>query len=463
MLFKLFVIFLISFVSVVLGRRVGLNEHQAISLGVFVCSVCGTLFFWEFRLSFAFLGTSALVLTKTIDIEHLIKYSSLEVILFLVGMMVIVGMLKDAGFFAWIVELILRMRNLTAKKFIVVISVISAVLSATTGEVVSIIFMVAAVFEICDYFEVDPLPYLIISVFATNIGSAATVLGNPIGILIATKSGLTGEDFLMRALPLSLVCLFATIGIVIVWYRKSIALFDKKIKEFGANEILIRLISVPINKELRSGLLIFGISVFLIMISHRIEVLFGLENNAVLLTAPLVMAACVMIWKNEKARDYIEKDVEWWSLLFFMLLFAQAGTLKFTGAKDVFAMRLTEAAGGSRNLLLALILWVSSIGSSIMDNVVIVVAFIPIIHSFHVVGSGLEAFWWALLFGGCLGGNITLVGSTANIVAVGLFEKEKRKKIKFVEWLGIGLVTGLLTTAIIWIALSILPMHQIKP
>ncbi len=463
MLFKLFVIFLISFVSVVLGRRVGLNEHQAISLGVFVCSVCGTLFFWEFRLSFAFLGTSALVLTKTIDIEHLIKYSSLEVILFLVGMMVIVGMLKDAGFFAWIVELILRMRNLTAKKFIVVISVISAVLSATTGEVVSIIFMVAAVFEICDYFEVDPLPYLIISVFATNIGSAATVLGNPIGILIATKSGLTGEDFLMRALPLSLVCLFATIGIVIVWYRKSIALFDKKIKEFGANEILIRLISVPINKELRSGLLIFGISVFLIMISHRIEVLFGLENNAVLLTAPLVMAACVMIWKNEKARDYIEKDVEWWSLLFFMLLFAQAGTLKFTGATDVFAMRLTEAAGGSRNLLLALILWVSSIGSSIMDNVVIVVAFIPIIHSFHVVGSGLEAFWWALLFGGCLGGNITLVGSTANIVAVGLFEKEKRKKIKFVEWLGIGLVTGLLTTAIIWIALSILPMHQIKP
>lgn len=457
---KFLLLVLTSVFSGFLGLKGGLNTHQTLALSIFTASICGTLFFWEFRLSFAFLGTSILILTKTIDIENLIKFSSLEVILFLVGMMIVVGLLKEAGFFAWVVELILRIKNLTAIKFVIVISFISAVLSATTGEVVSIIFMVAAILEICDYFEVEPFPYIIISVFATNIGSAATVLGNPIGVLIATKSGLTAEDFMIKAMPISVLCLAVTLVIMIFWYRKSLKAFDKKIKELGANDILIRLISVPIGKELRLSLWILSAMIFLITISHRLEVLFHLENNAVLLTVPLIMAACVMIWKWQKARDFVEKDVEWWSLLFFMLLFAQAGTLKFTGATDVFASGLTQLAKGSHNVLLALILWVSSIGSSIMDNVVIVVAFIPIIHSFQSLGGGMETFWWALLFGGCLGGNITLVGSTANIVAIGILEKEKHIKIKFMEWLGVGLVVGLVTTAVVWAALLFLPVYH---
>ncbi|MFH0876941.1 MAG: SLC13 family permease [Candidatus Omnitrophota bacterium] len=452
----IFLSLLTNFVSL----RAGLNTHQALALAIFVASVCGTLFFWEFRLSFAFLGTSILILTRTIDIEHLIQFSSLDVILFLVGMMVIVALMKEAGFFAWVVELILRIRNLTARRFLIAISFLSAVLSATTGEVVSIIFMVAAILEICDYFEVNPLPYIIISVFMTNIGSAATVLGNPIGILIATKSGLTSEDFILKALPLSVLCLVVTIFLSGLWYRKDLAVLDKKMKELGANDILIRLISVPIGRELKFSLWILGITVALITFSHRLEVFFNLENNAVLLTIPLVISAFIMIWKWQKARDFIEKDVEWWSLLFFMLLFVQAGTLKYTGATDVFASGLTKLAHGNHNILLALILWVSSIGSSLMDNVVIVVAFIPIINSFHSLGTGLESFWWALLFGGCLGGNITLVGSTANIVAIGLLEKEKHIKIKFVEWLRFGFVVGLTTTAIVWLALLVLPMYR---
>ncbi|MFA5039094.1 MAG: SLC13 family permease [Candidatus Omnitrophota bacterium] len=443
-----------------LGTRVGLNTHQALALGIFVASICGTLFFWEFRLSFAFLGTSILILTRTIDIEHFIKFSSLEVIVFLVGMMIVVGLLKEAGFFAWIVETILKMRNLTARKFLVAISLISAVLSATTGEVVSIIFMTAAILEICDYFEVEPLPFIMISVFMTNIGSAATVLGNPIGILIATKSNLTAEDFLRSALPISLVCLGATMVIVNFWYRRQLAEFDKKIKDLGANEILIKLISVPLGRELKTGLIILGLTVFLISVSHRLEVLFALENNAVLLTIPLIMSAFIMIWKWKKAREFVEKDVEWWSLLFFMFLFAQAGTLQHTGATDVFASGLIDLARGSSQALLGLVLWVASIGSSLMDNVVIVVAFIPIINSFHSLGSGLQSFWWALLFGGCLGGNITLIGSTANIVAVGILEKEKQMKISFLDWLKVGSVVGIATTVVTWVVLLIVPFGK---
>ncbi|MFH1269719.1 MAG: SLC13 family permease, partial [Candidatus Omnitrophota bacterium] len=128
----------------ILTRYIGLNPHQALAVSIFSSSILGTLFFWDFRLSFAFLGAAVLLATRTIDLENLIRFSSLEVILFLVGMMVIIGLLKDAGFFAWIVSLIIRTRNLTAKKFVLIISVISMGLACAVDEVTSIIFIVAA-------------------------------------------------------------------------------------------------------------------------------------------------------------------------------------------------------------------------------------------------------------------------------------------------------------------------------
>ncbi len=450
---KFVMIFVLAVSSALLGARIGLDRHQALAVAIFVASISGTLFFWEFRLSFAFLGTCVLILTNTISLERLITYASLDVILFLAGMMIVVGLLKYVGFFAWIVELILRMRRLTARRFVVVITFVSAVLSAATGEVVSIIFMVAAILEICDYFETDPLPYILISVFATNIGSAATVLGNPIGILIASKSGLTSEDFLLKAMPLSVVCLGVMLGVVLLWYRKVFDAFDKKVKELGTNEILIRLISVPLGRELKAALGLMAATMLLITLSHRLEILLRLENNAVLMTVPLAMAAVVMIWKRHRAREFVEKDVEWWSLLFFLMLFAQAGTLKYTGATDVFAKGLMDMAHGSSVTLIGVILWVGAIGSSLMDNVVIVVAFIPIVKSFHALGGAMESFWWALLFGGCLGGNITLIGSTANIIAVGVLEKEKGIRVNFFNWLLIGSIVGVATTACAWGAL----------
>jgi Na+/H+ antiporter NhaD/arsenite permease-like protein len=389
-----------------------------------------------------------------------IEFASLDVILFLVGMMVIVGLLKESGFFAWIVQLILRLRNLTALKFVIVISFVSALLSTTTSEVVSIIFMVAVIFEICDYFEVNAVPYLIISVLATNIGSAATVLGNPIGILIAAKAGLSFEDFIVKAFPLAVVCLVATIGVVTVWYRASLKELDAHIKEFGANEMLIRLISVPPEKELRVSLGIFGVTLFFIALHHRLELLWKLEPNTIMLTMPLFSSGCVMIWKWRRARDYIEKDVEWWTLLFFMLLFAQAGTLRYTGATDVLARRLAHAAGNSLPVLTSIVLWISTIGSSILDNVVLVAAFIPVIQSFQSLNVNLHPLWWALLFGGCFGGNITLVGSTANIIALGILEKEKNIRMTFFRWFWVGLTVGLLTTMIVWGALLLLPLYH---
>jgi Na+/H+ antiporter NhaD/arsenite permease-like protein len=224
--------------------------------------------------------------------------------------------------------------------------------------------------------------------------------------------------------------------------------------------MLIRLISVPPEKELKISLAIFVATLFFIALHHRLEVFWNLKHNTILLTMPLISSGLVMAWKWKKARDYIEKDVEWWTLLFFLLLFSQAGTLKYTGATDVIAERLLEVVKHSPAVLIGMVLWMSSIGSSILDNVVLVAAFIPIIQSFKELGFMLQPLWWALLFGGCLGGNITMVGSTANIVALGILEKEKNIHMTFFRWFWIGLTVGVVTTAVAWIALLVLPIYR---
>lgn len=122
---------------------------------------------------------------------------------------------------------------------------------------------------------------------------------------------------------------------------------------------------------------------------------------------------------------------------------------------QILAKNLSDLAGQSRFILTSVILWVSAIGSSVLDNVVLVAAFVPIIHSFQDIGINTKPLWWALLFGGCFGGNITMIGSTANIVAIGLLEKEKKLKIGFLQWFRVGLIIGIATTAIVWLALII--------
>ncbi len=442
------------------SNKIGMSQQQALSTAIFSISILGTLFFWDFRLSFAFIGTAVLLITKTIDITHVLEFSSLEVILFLIGMMIIIGRLKDAGVFAWLVSVILRIPSLTGKRFVLIIAVLSGIFAGLINEVTSIIFIAAAVLEVCDYFEVDPVPFIIIAVLSTNIGSAATVLGNPIGILIASKSGLTFEDFMVKAMPVSVICLLVTVTICIFWYKKSIVSLDKNIKELGANEILTKLISVPTDRKLRINIAIFFITLIFIALHHRIEVLLGLDPNTVLLAVPLISSGLIMVWKRNKARKYIEKDVEWWTLLFFILLFVQAGTLKYTGTTVFIANKLIQLTGDNIQVLTSVVLWISTIGSSMLDNVVLVAAFIPVLQGFQTLDITTHSLWWALLFGGCLGGNITLIGSTANIVALGILEKERNMRMTFFSWFWLGLSVGLVTTCIVWVVLMFVPIYR---
>lgn len=418
------------------GTKIGMDANQATACAVFISIIFGTLFFWGFRLAIAFLGLAVLIFNKSLDIPTFVTSSSLEVIMFLVGMMVIVGALRDLGFFTWIVQLIVSMPNLNGKKFIFVTATASALLACAVDEVTSIIFISTLIFQVCDRLKLNPTPYILIAVLATNIGSSGTMMGNPVGIFIGTKGQLTFGDFMVWAFPLMLISLFVVTGLLLWYFRKDLAKFDENLKARLARGLSIApVVKVPYMR----GLILIVLTVVAIASHHQTEELLGLEKNSVLLVMPLICAGIVMILKPDRARHYIEKEVDWWTLIFFMLLFAVAGTLEHTHVDKVLADGFSKIAGSTMESLVPFIFTVSAFGSAFVDNVIFVAAFSPVIEQLSVNIKDLP-LWWALLFGACFGGNITMIGSTANIVALGMLEKHGGSQITFFQWFKIGLL-----------------------
>lgn len=459
-IFKIVVLILLTAIVATVATKIGFDKRQVVTLTVFSMSILGAVLFWEFRVSFAFFGSSMLLLLRIISFEDFIMLSSMEVILFLIGMMVLVGFLKEVGFFAWLLSKMVVIPNLTAKKFMIGLTFTSALLACILDEVTSIMFMTMFIFEFCDYYEIEPIPFIIASVLATNVGFSGTVIGNPIGLLIAAKASLTFEDFMAHAFPLMVLSLVILLVPLIFIFRKHLRELDERLKEFGPTDFLIKLLKVSAEKNLKIGFIIFGATLALLMSHHRWEKLLNLEANTILFITPLISASCVMVWRRHKARDYVEKDVEWWSLLFFLFLFAQSGTLTHVGIASFFADKLMMLVEGSRNTLVSIMLFGSAFISSALDNVVVVASFIPIVKSLVAINPTYKVLWWVLLFGACYGGNMTIIGSTANLVAIGILEKTKKTSISFWRWFKVGFTVGIITLVFVWLVFLLLPYYR---
>ncbi len=431
----------ISVLMGMLANYSGMHEQkQVLAISIFTLIISATLMFWNFRLAIAFVGMAIILGGKVLTLEQFISSAELDIILFLIGMMTLVGVLKDLGLFSWIIQLVISMKHMTGRLFIITVIIISALMASIVDEVTSIVFMLALIFQVCDTLKVKPTPYVIISVVATNIGSSGTMLGNPIGILIGTKAGFSFVDFVIWASPIMLVSLMISLVVILIWFRKDIHLLTERLEARRKMQAgLGPLIEIPYKK----GLIILISAVSLIALHHTLEEKLGIEKNTLLIVAPLAISGLLMIWKNERARHYIESEVEWWTLMFFMMLFAVAGSLEKTGVTEQIANNFTKTFGDNLIVLTPLILFISAIGSAFVDNIVFVAAFIPVVNE---IGS--TPLWWALLFGGCFGGNITLIGSTANIVALGMMEKRYRKHISFLEWFKFGIVIGMITCVV---------------
>ena len=437
------------------------DARQTLALTIFLATVFGTLMFWKFRVAIAFVGLVLLLITRTVDLTTAIEFMNLHVILFLVGMMVIVGLLRRCGFFRWLLSHVIRLSRFEPHWLLIIILLLAAVMAALVDEVTSILFITALVLELCDHFGVNPVKYIIAVVLATNIGSSWTVLGNPIGILIAFESGLSFEDFIQFALPVGLISLFVIIIIALIWFRKDFPeLRERYRRELASGGIRDQAADAGVrflagwdeikNRKFFIGSVVIFIAVVIsLVIGHRLELWLGLEANTLLFATPILGAGIIMLWRRDEAREYIQKDVDWWTLVFFMFLFAKAGCLQYVGLTDRLAQVMLNMSGGGVNNHLPVItmLWGSGFLSALADNVVVVAGLEPVASDLST-GLSTTAPWWALLFGACYGGNMTMVGSTANIVALGMLERKTGHLIKLRYWLKVGLLASLIPMAI---------------
>ena len=462
------------YLGIVVAVGIGLSlllrdAKQTLAATIFLATVFGTLMFWKIRVAIAFLGLVVLLITQTVNLTTAIEFMNLHVILFLVGMMVIVGLLRRCGFFRWLLFHVIRLSRFEPHWLMIIILLLAAVMAALVDEVTSILFTTALVLELSDHFGGNPVKYVIAVVLATNIGSSWTVLGNPIGILIAFEAGLTFEDFMRSALPVGLISLFVLMIIVLLWFRKDFpemrGKFSRELVRGGerdqAADAGVRFLTdwaeIKNRRFFIGSAVIFAAVVISLVIGHRAELWFGLEPNTLLFAIPILGAAVVMLWQRSEAREYIQKDVDWWTLVFFMFLFAKAGCLQYVGLTDRIAEAMLNMSGGGVNnhLPVIIMLWGSGFLSAIADNVVVVAGLAPVARTLSA-GLSTSAPWWALLFGACYGGNMTLIGSTANIVALGMLEKKTGHLIKFGYWLKIGLLASLIPMAIGMVAIMIL-------
>lgn len=437
-----------------LALSVGFDRQQVISCAIFIMIIMATLLFWKFRLAIAFVGIGALMGTNVLTLPTFIRECKLDVILFLVGMMVTVGVLKELGLFTWIIQCVIGLRSITGPRFVLIIVFLGAFMACAVDEVTSIVFVATLIFQVCDTLKVRPMPFIIVAVLGTNIGSSGTMLGNPVGILIGQNASppLRFADFLVWSFPIMLVTLSASLCVMMYWFRRDIRILSQRLearREMGLG--LGPLVEVPYKR----GLAILAGMICFIAMHHRLEQLLGLAPNTVLIVAPLVIAGLLMLWRHERSRHYIESDVEWWTLLFFMMLFAVAGTLQETRVTARIADYFQQAFGNRLLVLTPLVIGISAVGSAFVDNIVFAAAFVPVVNKLEQT-----PLLWALLQGTCLGGNITMIGSTANIVALGMLEKRYRIHILFFEWLKIGAIVGLVSCLIAWAGIAVLAPHM---
>ena len=437
-------------------------EKQVWSSIIFFTTVIGTLLFWQYRVAIAAFGLGILLVSGTMDLHTAVEFMSIPTILFIVCMMVVVAWLTNLGFFKFIVSFIIKRVGPFPRKIFVVLMFISVFLGGLTGEVTGILIVAALAMSICREMHLRPFPFIISLIFATNIGSALTLIGNPIGIYIAFSGGLSFEDFLRWATPLSLISTVLITFLMLLIFKKDIpAKSDLPVKHIDPWEAVLD------RRKMQLGGIIFVILVIAVGFSKRLDSLLGLVPNTTLVAIPMVFTGIIIFIEAQRGKSLITEGVDWWTILFFMFLFAKAACLEYTGVTPKFAYQVADFAQAfpfpffsnefaMTITALIIIIVFSAVASGFVDNLPIIAALVPIVKNLRIIGlPHANILWWGLLFGGCFGGNLTMIGSSANMVALSMYEKSEGKTISFGHWLRYGLPVVLVSVVFILILLII--------
>jgi len=413
------------------------DAPQIITLAIFVASYILIFSGRIERSAAALLGLSMMVSAGYIfgfmDFEQALSHVNWEVILLLFGMMTYVGLMAKTGFFKYLAIKAIKMSKGKPWLIFLYLSLITTFVSMVIDNVTTILLIIPITVEVAEMLKINPVPVMPGEAVLSNIGGVGTMIGDPPNIMIGLASEYTFNDFIIHLFPSVMAALLISILFARVVYRKWVKEGASNLKEMmKINEGKY----IRDRKRMRYLLyLLFGMIFFFASESYT-----GVSPSFIALSG----GAIALLISMEEPKEAF-KAVEWPTLVFFIALFALVGGLDETGLLDGLANGIASI---SSNVVLIsiLILWVSGISSSFIDNIPITAAFIPVVASISGdYNSGL--IWWALAMGVGMGGNITPIGSSAGVISLAL-SKRYGHEITNKEWVKFGTIAGIASMAI---------------
>jgi Na+/H+ antiporter NhaD/arsenite permease-like protein len=349
-----------------------------------------------------------------------------EVIFLLLGMMIIVGVLSRTGVFEYVAITAVKKAGGRPYRVMVLLVLITAVASAALDNVTTVLLIAPVTLLVCDRIGVHPVPFLLAEVFASNVGGTSTLIGDPPNIIIAGATELSFNAFIVNLAPIAVLTLVLVIGLLYLLYRPRLQVDVRnreRVMELNARA------AIRDPEELRRTVPVLVATVLAFFAHQALHI----EPATVALTGA---AVCLLV--TRQSLEEALARIEWSTLFFFVALFVMVGALDATGAIDDVAQAVKDITGEDRTAELLGIIWVSGVGSAIVDNIPFTTAMIPVVSELQSGNAGDNSYWWALSLGACFGGNATLIAAAANVAAAGLTERAGRP-IGFVAFLRIGL------------------------
>jgi len=374
--------------------------------------------------------------------EFAIRSVDFNTIGLLLGMMIIVIILAETGIFQYIGIKMCKASKGNMWKLLVMMSVFTAVTSMFIDNVTTILLMIPITISIFKTFRMSPIPFILAQVLASNVGGTATLIGDPPNIMIGSAANIDFSTFLIHMGPVIGISLIASLILFKVFFRKDLRATPQNLGELMSQNEIYLIKDRPL--LVKSLLVLFSVIVlFVIHGSLHIEPsLVALGGAGILLLISKI--------KPEK----ILHEVDWSTLIFFACLFITISIAKESGMIDVLAKTALGITAGNPWASFFVITWVSAIASAFVDNIPFAATMIPLIEvlnqnptiaaEFH---DAISPLWWALSLGVGLGGNGTLIGSSAGIIAIGLAEKHGYK-ITFMQFFKIGFPFMIITVAV---------------
>jgi Na+/H+ antiporter NhaD/arsenite permease-like protein len=392
------------------------------------------------RTKVALVGAGLVLLLHISDAESAFfdEESGIEwnVIFLLLGMMVIVSVLRQTGVFEYVAILSAKRSRGRPYRLMVMLCVLTAVASAVLDNVTTVLLVAPVTFLVCERLGLRPVPFLIAEVLASNIGGAATLVGDPPNIIIASRADLTFNDFLVHMAPWVIV-LMVVFCLMLRYLFRSAFVYDAE-----RAESVMALDEREAIKDTR--LLVRSLAVLaLVVAAFVLHPWLHYEPSVV----ALLGAGLLLLVTDVELGDALS-EVEWPTLVFFGGLFIMVGGLVESGVIDDLSTNLAEATDGRLGLATMALLGGSAVLSAIVDNIPYVATMSPVVAGLvPTMPNNGEALWWSLAFGADLGGNATAIGASANVVMLGLAERAGHR-IGFWEFTKYGLVVTAVTVGL---------------